>query len=78
MTRRLEPDARELEIAATISLAACPFCGAQPIAWTEINDDTGLHIGKVACTDCHGGIHFCMPERIAAREGAIANWNKRR
>ena len=77
MLRRLQPDERELKIAATISLEPCPFCGAQPIAWTEVNDSTGFHVGKVACTDCHGGIDFCMPTREDAREGAIKCWNKR-
>jgi hypothetical protein len=77
MLRRLEPDDRELYIAATVSLAPCPFCGSQPIAFVEVNDTTGLFVGKVACTECHGGIHYCGRDRVEARERAIANWTKR-
>lgn len=77
MLRRLPPDERELHIAATVSLAPCPFCGAQPVAFVEANDGTGLFVGRVACTGCHGGMHYCGRDRVEAREGAIADWTKR-
>lgn len=77
MLRRMEPDERELQIAATISLPPCPFCGAQPVAFVEANDDTGLFVGRVACTNCHGEMHYCGKGRVEAREGAIADWSKR-
>jgi hypothetical protein len=75
--RRLAPDDTELRIASTISLPSCPFCGCQPIAFVEANDDTGLFVGRVACTDCHGGMHYCGRTREEARSGAIAGWSKR-
>lgn len=77
MLRRLAPDERELQIAATISLASCPFCGAQPIAFVDANDETGLFVGRVACTRCHGTMHYCGRTREEAREGAVDDWSKR-
>lgn len=75
--RRLPPDERELSIAARLILAPCPFCGGNPIAFVEANDETGLFVGRVACTVCHGGMHYCGRTRREAREGAVSSWARR-
>lgn len=75
--RRLAPDETELRIASTIPLHGCPFCGRQPIAFVEQNEVTQLFVGRVACTGCHGGMHYCGRTREEARDGAIADWSKR-
>jgi hypothetical protein len=75
--KRLAPDDRDLQIAATISLPCCPFCGAQPIVFHEKNETTKLIVSRVACTDCHGSQHYCGRTREEARDGAISAWSKR-
>lgn len=74
---RLPPDSREIAIAMTATLPICPFCGASPIAFVEENTETKLFVGRVACTRCHCGMHYCGRTREEAREGAIADWRRR-
>lgn len=75
--RRIEPDDEDLRIASTHALPGCPFCGAQPISFQEANDETGLVVARVACTRCHGNVHYCGRDRDEARQGAIRDWSRR-
>lgn len=75
---RLEPDAHELNIAATNgSTAACPFCGGYPLLTSEQNETTGFFVAKLFCAECFVSMHSCMPTREAAQQTVIKRWSMR-
>lgn len=77
---RLKPDDEELLIAVTRGLLSlCPFCGGDPLLFTEQNTKTGLFVARVFCADfrCGAAITCCMADRFAAQKGARKSWNRR-
>lgn len=77
---RLAPDDEELLIAATRGIISpCPFCGSDPLLFTQQNTTTGLFVARVFCLDVHCGaaLTCCMRERSAAQQGARTAWNRR-
>ena len=74
---RLEPDAKDIDLAATVAFKPCPFCGRQPIVFHEQNDATGYIVSRAACTGCHASQHYCGRTRDEARSGVIAAWDRR-
>ncbi len=74
---RLQPDDRDLELAATTELMPCPFCGRTPVVFHEQNSLTKYVVSRISCTGCHCSIHYCGQTREEARDGAIGDWSKR-
>jgi hypothetical protein len=77
MLMRLQPDARDLELAATTELMPCPFCGGTPIVFHDRNDVTTLVVSRVSCTRCHCSVSYTGRDREEGRTGVVKDWSAR-
>ncbi|MDF0506532.1 Lar family restriction alleviation protein [Burkholderia cenocepacia] len=79
-----EPDALELNIAATLRLPACPFCAGRAIMSSSINREPlfgtePVYQSRISCTnhECNASIVANERTREEAQQRAIAQWSRR-
>lgn len=77
----LEPNKLEFRIASTIGiLKKCPFCGSDPVMFSQQNEETHIYCVVIGCTNqkgCFASLQSNDMDRGIAQGKATERWNRR-